>query len=136
MIERREFLATGGAFVLAAAMPLGNNNPAKAAQRGSMQTNTTDVFCPGGARVVIPISIQMEAVSQPDSGSESPLPKIDPKYPDIAATKWYEYGFKEGLPRLLEMFERRKVKVTSHMVGAAVDLHPALAKAIVERGHE
>jgi peptidoglycan/xylan/chitin deacetylase (PgdA/CDA1 family) len=40
------------------------------------------------------------------------------------------------LPRLLEVFERRKIKVTSHMVGAAVDLHPALAKEIVQRGHE
>jgi len=48
----------------------------------------------------------------------------------------YDYGFKEGLPRLLEVFDRRKIKVTSHMVGAAVDLHPALAKEIVQRGHE
>jgi len=78
----------------------------------------------------------MEAGAQPESGAESPLPRIDPKYPDIAATKWYEYGFKEGLPRLLEMFDRRKVKVTSHMVGAAVEKHPALAKEIVQRGHE
>jgi len=45
-------------------------------------------------------------------------------------------GYKEGLPRLLEVFDRRKIKVTSHMVGAAVDLHPALAKEIVQRGHE
>jgi peptidoglycan/xylan/chitin deacetylase (PgdA/CDA1 family) len=34
------------------------------------------------------------------------------------------------------MFDRRKIKVTSHMVGATVDLHPALAKETVERGHE
>src|ERR1700681_1645120 len=135
MIERREFLSTGGAFALAATTPLANN-PAKAAQRGGMQTNNSDAFWPGGARLVISISMQMEAGAQPDSGSESPLPKIDPKYPDIAATKWYEYGFKEGLPRLLDMFDRRKVKVTSHMVGAAVDLHPDLAKQIVQRGHE
>ena len=80
--------------------------------------------------------MQMEAGAQPEDGAESPLPRIDPKYPDIAATKWYEYGFKEGLPRLLEMFDRRKVKVTSHMVGAAVENHPALAKEIVQRGHE
>jgi hypothetical protein len=80
--------------------------------------------------------MQMEAGAQPESGAESPLPKIDPKYPDIAATKWYEYGFKEGLPRLLDMFDRRNVKVTSHMVGAAVEKHAALAKEIVQRGHE
>lgn len=54
----------------------------------------------------------------------------------MPALKWCEYGFKEGLPRVLDMFDRRKIKVTSHMVGAAVDLHPALAKEIVQRGHE
>ena len=89
-----------------------------------MQTNITDPFWPDNARLVISISMQMEAGAQPESGAESPLPKIDPKYPDIAATKWYEYGFKEGLPRLLDMFDRREVKVTSHMVGAAVEKHP------------
>ncbi|MDE1178282.1 MAG: polysaccharide deacetylase family protein [Edaphobacter sp.] len=93
-------------------------------------------FWPNEARLVISISMQMEAGAQPGSGAESPLPAINPKYPDIAASKWYDYGFKEGLPRLLEMFDRRQVKVTSHMVGAAVDRHPNLAKEIVERGHE
>src|SRR6202166_5293278 len=106
MIDRRKFLITGGVF---------------AASKGTMQASNTDMFWPGGARLVISISMQMEAGAQPESGAESPLPNIDPKYPDIAATKWYEYGFKEGLPRLLEMFDRRKVKVTSHMVGAAVE---------------
>src|ERR1700691_3965486 len=134
MIHRRDVLKAGGAFALAAT-PLANS-PAKTAQRGTMQTNNTDPFWPDNARLVISISMQMEAGAQPESGAESPLPKIDPKYPDIAATKWYEYGFKEGLPRLLEMFDRRKVKVTSHMVGASVEKHPALAKEIVQRGHE
>src|ERR1700726_5158891 len=100
MIHRREVLKIGGAFALAAT-PLANS-PAQTAQRGIMQTDNTDVFWPGGARLVISISMQMEAGAQPDSGAESPLPKIDPRYPDIAATKWYEYGLKEGLPRLLK----------------------------------
>jgi peptidoglycan/xylan/chitin deacetylase (PgdA/CDA1 family) len=86
--------------------------------------------------MVISISRQMEAGAQPYSGAESPRPPIDPKYPDLAATEWYEYGLKEGFPRLLDMFDRRQVKATSHMVVAAVDLHPELAKEIVQRGHE
>jgi peptidoglycan/xylan/chitin deacetylase (PgdA/CDA1 family) len=98
--------------------------------------NATNTFWPNGARMAISVSMQMEGGAQPASGAESPMPKIDPKYPDLPASKWYDYGFKEGLPRLLEIFERRKIKVTSHMVGAAVDLHPALAKEIVQRGHE
>src|SRR5438445_11666390 len=64
------------------------------------------------------------------------MTKIDPTYPDLPASKWYDYGYKERLPLLLEVFDRRKIKVTSHMVGAAVDLHPTLAKEIVQRGHE
>src|SRR5882672_2038004 len=93
-------------------------------------------FWPDGARLAVSISMQMEAGAQPLRGAESPMPKIDPMYPDLPATKWYEYGFKEGLPRLLDMFDRRQVKVTSHMVGAAVDQHPEVAKEIVQRGHE
>jgi peptidoglycan/xylan/chitin deacetylase (PgdA/CDA1 family) len=80
--------------------------------------------------------MQMEAGAQPSTGAESPVLPIDPKYPYLPVGKWYEYGYKEGIPRLLEVFDRCKIKVTSHMVGAAVDLHPELAKEIVDRGHE
>src|SRR5882724_1610251 len=132
MIDRREFLMAGGALAFATSVTASQQT----AQRGTMQTNNTNSFWPDSARLVISISMQMEAGAQPESEAESPLPKIDPKYPDIAATKWYEYGFKEGLPRLLDMFHRRNVKVTSHMVGAAVEKHPTLAKEIVQRGHE
>src|SRR5438105_6880805 len=132
MIDRRELLMAGGALAFAARVTASQQT----AQRGTMQTNNTDPFWPDNARLVISISMQMEGGAQPESGAESPLPKIDAKYPDIAATKWYEYGFKEGLPRLLDMFDRRKVKVTSHMVGAAVEKHAALAKEIVQRGDQ
>jgi peptidoglycan/xylan/chitin deacetylase (PgdA/CDA1 family) len=134
MIDRRGLLIGGGALMLAAT-PRADAS-AQTVPRGNMQMDNTDLFWPGGARLVVSISMQMEAGAQPESGAESPLPRIDPKYTDIAATKWYEYGFKEGLPRLLDMFERRNVKVTSHMVGAAVEKHQALAKEIVQRGHE
>ena len=123
MIDRRKFVMTGGAIALAARQLTGCSKH-RLHERETMQSNNSDPFWPDGARLVISISMQMEAGAQPKSGTESPLPKIDPKYPDIAATKWYEYGFKEGLPRLLEMFDRRKVKVTSHTVGAAVEKAP------------
>ena len=96
--------------------------------KGSGMIDRRETNMPDNARLVISISMQMEAGAQPESGAESPMPKIEPKYPDIAAIKWYEYGFKEGLPRLLDMFERRKVKVTSHKVGSAVEKHPASRK--------
>jgi len=80
--------------------------------------------------------MQFEAGAQPERGAESPFPTIDTKYPDLPVAKWYDYGFKEGIPRMLDMFDRVGVKVTSHMVGAAVERNPQLAKEIVERGHE
>src|SRR5258706_12966304 len=132
MIDRREFLMAGGALAFATSVTASPQT----AQGGTMQTNNTDPFWPDNARLVLSISRKRKAGARPASGAESPLPKIDAKYPDIAATKWYEYGFKEGLPRLLDMFDRRNVRVTSHMVGAAVEKHTALAKEIVQRGHE
>jgi hypothetical protein len=63
MIDRREFLITGGAFAFAA--PPSTNFPAKAVQGVAMQRNNTDIFWPGGSRLVISISMQMEAGAQP-----------------------------------------------------------------------
>src|SRR5256886_11234667 len=138
-MKRRDFIkdsAVSG-LAIAASSPsfddvLGRTKPSSA----SAQSGSETAFWPDGARLVISISMQMEAGAQPLSGAESPMPKLDPLYPDLPTAKWYEYGFKEGLPRLLDMFDRRKIKVTSHMVGATVDLHPALAREIVQRGHE
>ena len=79
--------------------------------------------------------MQFETGAQPERGAGSPFPPIDPKYPDLPAQKWYDYGFKEGVPRLLDLWDRVGVKVTSHMVGQAVEKHPDLAKEIVARGH-
>ena len=92
-------------------------------------------FWPDGAKLVMSISLEFEAGSQPEQGSSSPAPLLD-GYRDLATAKWYEYGFKEGIPRLLDVFHRRRVHVTSHMAGAAVNRNPELAKEIVERGHE
>ena len=42
----------------------------------------------------------------------------------------------EGIPRLLNLWDKHNIKVTSHMVGRAVELNPELAKEVVARGHE
>jgi peptidoglycan/xylan/chitin deacetylase (PgdA/CDA1 family) len=132
-MTRRDLIKTGAMVAIAGAVPPSVTPASAISEQHKLVTGT---FWPDGARMVISVSMQMEGGAQPTSGAESPMPKIDPKYPDLPASKWYDYGFKEGLPRLLEVFDRRKIKVTSHMVGAAVDLHPALAKEIVQRGHE
>jgi peptidoglycan/xylan/chitin deacetylase (PgdA/CDA1 family) len=139
-MKRRDFIKESAVSALAIGTPRHTFEPETLGSKRSAislpQAESTGSFWPDGARLVVSISMQMEAGAQPLGGAESPMPKLDPMYPDLPTTKWYEYGSKEGLPRLLDMFDRRKVKVTSHMVGSAVDLHPALAKEIVQRGHE
>jgi peptidoglycan/xylan/chitin deacetylase (PgdA/CDA1 family) len=131
MTSRRDLMKRGAMAAMAGAIP---SSVPFADPALEQQISAVGTFWPDGVRMVVSISMQMEGGAQPSSGAESPMPKIDPKYPDLPASKWYDYGYKEGLPRLLEVFDRRKIKVTSHMVGAAVDLHPALAKEIVQRG--
>src|SRR5258706_2379960 len=99
-------------------------------------TRSDGPFWPDAARLAVSISMQFEAGAQPERGAESPFPPLDPKYPDLPAQKWYAYGVNEGIPRLLDLWDRKKIKVTCHMVGQAVDRNPQLAKEIVERGHE
>jgi peptidoglycan/xylan/chitin deacetylase (PgdA/CDA1 family) len=123
-MDRRNFIKGGTALGLGIA-------PAQA-----QQSATRTAFWPGGARFVVSLSLQLETGAQPERGANGPWGNLDTRYEDMPTEKWYEYGFKEGVPRLLDLFERRKVSVTSHMVGLAVEKHPALAKEIVQRGHE
>src|ERR1700704_6543629 len=132
-MDRRTFITTSTA---AAVGPASNAISTTRAQGKQSRPISTEGFWPNKARLVISLSMQFETGAQPDRGAGSPFPPIDPKYPDLPVQKWYEYGFKEGVPRLLDLWDRVGIKVTSHMVGQAVERHPQLAKEIVERGHE
>ncbi|QJB30128.1 polysaccharide deacetylase family protein [Chitinophaga oryzae] len=89
-----------------------------------------------GSRLVVSVSMQFEAGGQPDN-AESPFPQnMQQGYRDLPASTWYQYGYKEGIPRMLDNWDQLGIKVTSHMVGTAVLNHPELAKEIVRRGHE
>jgi len=105
------------------------------AQTGPVSAPPKGTFWPNGARLVISISMQFEATAQP-ADAEGPFPPLDSKYPDTITPSWYRYGMIEGVPRLLDLWDRHGVKVTSHMVGRAVELNPELAREVVKRGHE
>lgn len=93
-------------------------------------------FWPGGVRLVISLSMQFEAGAQPERAPYSPFAELDPEMPNLPTAKWFEYGIKEGIPRMLDLWDRKKLKVTSHMVGKAVSTYPKTAREIVDRGHE
>ena len=132
-MNRRTFITTS----TAAAVGFGASQILTSRVQGKEPRPTSaEGFWPNKARLVISLSMQFETGAQPERGASSPFPPLDPKYPDLPVQKWYDYGFKEGIPRLLDLWDRVGVKVSSHLVGQAVEKHPALAKEIVDRGHE
>lgn len=93
---------------------------------------TNSGFWPDGIRLVISVSMQFEAGGQPPKGTDSPFPKGD--FPesvssDAAANTWFAYGYREGIPRMLDLWDRHGVKVASHMIGEAAQRHQDLARA-------
>lgn len=95
-----------------------------------------EAFWPDGARIVVSVSMQFEAGAQPERAPYAPFAEMDPETPNLPTAKWFEYGIKEGVPRLLDLWDRKGIKVTSHMVGKAVERSPQVAREIVDRGHE
>lgn len=99
----------------------------------------TKTFWPDDIRLVISISMQFEAGGEAPYGPGGPFSgfiDMDAAYPDFPTKSWYRYGYVEGLQRMMDLWDKHGVKVTSHMVGSAVDRSPDVAKEIVERGHE
>lgn len=90
---------------------------------------------PDGIRLVVSISMQFEAGGEPEAGAPSPLDGFQMKagYRDYPTTTWYQYGVREGLPRMLDLFDKLKVRTTSHMVGVAVEKAPELARDCATR---
>lgn len=99
--------------------------------------STRTATWPNGAQLVVSISMQFETGGQPE-GAESPfsgnpLPKGQP---DLPAESWFRYGANEGIPRMLALWDKHQIKVTSHVVGEAAAKYPDLARSIAMHGHE
>ena len=61
---------------------------------------------------------------------------IEKGLPDMPTNAFFQYGVYEGIPRLLDLMDKHQVKLSSFMIGQAVDKAPDLAREIVMRGHE
>ncbi len=147
MNSRRRFLMGSGAMAVALGISQGSAAAIGAASglptidsdapggAGKPQRSEPTTFWPGGERLVISISMQFEAGAQ-GATAEGPFPPMEPGFVDTITPSWYAYGMNEGIPRLLELWRRHGIKVTSHMVGKAAELAPALARQVADEGHE
>ncbi len=56
--------------------------------------------------------------------------------PDIPNFSWVEYGMRCGMPRLIEMLERRRIPATTFFNAEVADVYPSLADAVLGAGWE
>lgn len=135
MTDRRNFIKKAGTLGVAG-MILPNTSLFASENSDTQPLFSEKTKWADGSRMVVSVSMQFEAGGQPDN-AESPFPQnLEKGYKDLPAATWYAYGYKEGIPRMLDSWDKLGIKVTSHMVGSAVLKNPQLAKEIVQRGHE
>jgi peptidoglycan/xylan/chitin deacetylase (PgdA/CDA1 family) len=98
---------------------------------------TTSAFWPNGARLAVSLSLMFEGGGQPISGAGGVIPDpIVKGVPDLPTNAFFAYGHYEGIPRVLDLMDKHAIKLSSFMIGKAVETSPDLAREIVRRGHE
>src|SRR5260370_14206177 len=78
-----------------------------------------------------------EAGGQLIAGAGGVIPDpIQRGLPELPTNAFFEYGVYEGIPRILDLFDKHQIKLSSFMIGHAVDKAPDLAREIVKPRHE
>ena len=135
---RRSFVGAAATGALAGqALPAVAKAGNQTSKGASAKVTKAGAFWPNDARLAISIFLMFEGTGQPISGAGGALPEpIKPGLPDQATNAFFAYGVNEGIPRALDLFDKHDIKVTSFMIGKAIEQNPDLAREIVRRGHE
>jgi allantoinase len=101
---------------------------------------------PGNARVALQFVLNVEegaetSIVNGDDRAEAYLHELPGRPARIGARdpsieSLYEYGSRAGLWRILELFRARGLPLTAFAVGRALELNPAIGRALAEAGHE
>jgi peptidoglycan/xylan/chitin deacetylase (PgdA/CDA1 family) len=137
-LTRRAFAGVAATGALAALAPAAAAATPTEDGTATSPSGKPGSFWPNGARLAISISLMFEAGGQPISGAGGPLSveAIKPGFRDQPTNAFFAYGVNEGIPRALDLFDKHDIKITSFMIGKAIEQHPELAREIVRRGHE
>jgi peptidoglycan/xylan/chitin deacetylase (PgdA/CDA1 family) len=138
-ITRRQAVLTVAAASLAiAANGVGGQGTSRSATLPQSESGLRGKdFWPDGARLAVSFSLMFEAGGQPEFGAGGVIAeKIAEGVPDFPTNAFFAYGYNEGIPRLLDLMDKHRIKLTSFMIGKAVERSPETAREIVRRGHE
>jgi peptidoglycan/xylan/chitin deacetylase (PgdA/CDA1 family) len=138
-LNRRKALGLVGASAatLAAGAGLARDAASGGTSAGRTPAQGNDDRWPEGARLAVSISLMFEGGGQPISGAAGVIPDpIDNGVPDLPTNAFFAYGYYEGIPRILDLMDKHRIKLSSFMIGKAVETSPDLAREVVRRGHE
>jgi peptidoglycan/xylan/chitin deacetylase (PgdA/CDA1 family) len=138
-LNRRQAIRTVAAATLAvAANGIGSRGSAQAATTpGGASQPQRGAFWPNDARLAVSFSLMFEGGGQPISGAAGVIPdRIEGGAPDLPTNAFFAYGHYEGIPRVLDLMDKHGIRLSSFMIGKAVENAPDLAREIVRRGHE
>jgi peptidoglycan/xylan/chitin deacetylase (PgdA/CDA1 family) len=136
-MNRRGALRTIGATVALGSGIKDMTGSAQAATSIVGKPNRAGGFWPDGARLAVSLSLMFEGGGQPVSGAGGAISEpIEMGVPDLATNAFFAYGHYEGIPRVLDLMDLHRIKLSSFMIGKAVETSPDLAQEIVRRGHE
>jgi peptidoglycan/xylan/chitin deacetylase (PgdA/CDA1 family) len=137
--NRRDALRTAGAtaaVAMAASLGATTASHGAAASTGRSSVGLGGPW-PNGARLAVSLSLMFEGGGQPISGAGGVIPDpIEKGVPDLPTNAFFAYGHYEGVPRLLDLMDKHGIKLSSFMIGKAVETSPDIAQEIVRRGHE
>jgi len=99
---------------------------------------------PGGARIAVNLVVNYEEGSEnrdeEDCGRRETLGDAISPVPadqrDLGNESMFEYGSRAGVWRLFRLFDHYEVKTTFFACAVALERNPAVARAIMERGHD
>lgn len=91
---------------------------------------------PGGARVALWVSPNIEHYEYlpQQVRVRDPWPRVP--HPDILGYGLRDYGNRVGVWRLMEVFDRFRLRCTVSLSMAVLDMYPAIAEAMLERSWE
>src|ERR1700716_4133773 len=136
LLNRREALQT---VTLATAAAASGLTGAVSATTPTINVSDRNAggFWPNGAQLAVSFSLMFEGGGQPISGAGGVIPDpIEKGVPDLPTNAFFAYGHYEGIPRVLDLMDQHGIKLSSFMIGKAVETSPEIAREIVKRGHE
>ena len=105
---------------------------------GGVETHPPEGFMwPGNKKIAVVFRMAYEWWSDGHWSGIGPMGNpLKGGIPDLNAVGWAEYGHRRGVGRVLEVFDRHKVKASILVCGIMAERYPEEVKHIADMGHD